>query len=585
MSSRKGKKSDKNKLAILVLLFACLLAIVGILAVFSDFALGQLFGTAGTLDIVGEPLQITRHHMVGTNEFQETGEDVSHLNPGDILEITFDLENEGNKSAWLRHLITLDIILDGGTAGATGGAFELHAHGTDRNTIRYAGAGRATPLEIATIFGFEHTSDTIIINGSGANAEIEVQGEGPELVIGFYIYFKPTAGMEYQNASIALEILTQAMQYRNNQNPVWANVVDREFILGDPGRYVIAYGVITANNSNLPWRLYNDGILEMSGGNIQWGAANSPWLNYNDYIEGIIFHESVMAGTSMRGLFANLNNATFIEGLDNFNTQNVINMSEMFVNTSSLTSLDLSTWNTSNVTNMGAMFFYATSLTNLNVSTWNTSNVTNMINMFRNVSLTSLDVSNWDTGNVIDMRLLFAGASELVNLDVSNWNTSSVTNMSSIFNGTSSLTSIDLSNWNTSNVTNMGSMFSDANSLSNIGDVSNWDVSNVTTMNRMFLRTAFESLDLSGWNTSSSINMESIFGGINTINSIKLGENFIIVEENLGLTNVPNNLVFTGMWTNVGTSSPAGSLTFNAAGLINHIRNNPANETWVWQTR
>ena len=41
------------------------------------------------------------------------------------------------------------------------------------------------------------------------------------------------------------------------------------------------------------------------------------------------------------------------------NTSNVTNMSDMFFNCNSLSSLpDISKWNTSNVTNMGNMFYY-----------------------------------------------------------------------------------------------------------------------------------------------------------------------------------------------------------------------------------
>ncbi|MCL2384076.1 MAG: BspA family leucine-rich repeat surface protein, partial [Oscillospiraceae bacterium] len=528
------KKENKNKVAVLLLFISMFIILGASFAFFSDFVAGLLTGRTGTLDI-NATVTGRQHFTRSTGEYYYPIIDgqILNLNPGDIIEINFDVWNEGNKSAWLRDRVNFII----GTNHAdeqptTGGMFELYSLDATIDQIRNNDAEDYL-LTIATNTGFVFESPHLIINGgTGIDGVREVEtGEnvacGP-ITRGYFLFFRPEAGNEYQQINLSFEIRTEAMQFRNNPNPIWENVVDREFTIGELGRYVVSYGIVTANNSNLPWRLYNDGILEMIGGNIQWTTANSPWINYNDYIKEIIFHEPVMGGTSIRGLFANLNNVTSIEGLDNLNTENVINMSEMFVNTSNLKSLDLSTWNTSNVTNMGGMFFYATSLTNLNVSTWDTSNVTNINNMFRNVSLTSLDVSNWDTGNVVDMRLLFAGASSLTSLDVSNWNTSSVTNMSSVFNGTSSLTSIDLSNWNTGNVTTMGSMFSDANSLSNIGDVSNWDVSNVTIMNRMFLRTAFTNLDLSGWDTSNTINMEEMFTGVNTINSIKLGENFII---------------------------------------------------------
>ena len=55
--------------------------------------------------------------------------------------------------------------------------------------------------------------------------------------------------------------------------------------------------------------------------------------------------------------------------LSNFDTQNVINMNEMFSNCSSLTNLDLSNFNTQNATNMNGMFCDCSSLKMKNVIT------------------------------------------------------------------------------------------------------------------------------------------------------------------------------------------------------------------------
>ena len=59
--------------------------------------------------------------------------------------------------------------------------------------------------------------------------------------------------------------------------------------------------------------------------------------------------------------------------LSNFNTNNVIYMSGMFSECSSLTSLNLSNFNTNNVNNMSYMFFKCSSLTSLNLSNFNTN--------------------------------------------------------------------------------------------------------------------------------------------------------------------------------------------------------------------
>ena len=113
-----------------------------------------------------------------------------------------------------------------------------------------------------------------------------------------------------------------------------------------------------------------------------------------------------------------------------FNSKMVTSMKSMF-NTSSATTLDLSSFDTSNVTDMNAMFS-TSSATTLDLSSFDTSNVTDMRYMFRNSSATTLDLSSFDTSNVTDMRYMFRDSSATT-LDLSSFDTSKVTNMSNMF--------------------------------------------------------------------------------------------------------------------------------------------------------
>ena len=103
-------------------------------------------------------------------------------------------------------------------------------------------------------------------------------------------------------------------------------------------------------------------------------------------------------------------------------------------------------------------------------------NITNMSYMFKNCSsLSSLpDISKWNTQNVTDMSFMFCDCSFLSSLpDISIWNTQNVTNMSSMFKYCSSLSSLpDISKWNTQNVTYMNSMLENCSSLSSLPDIS-----------------------------------------------------------------------------------------------------------------
>ena len=129
------------------------------------------------------------------------------------------------------------------------------------------------------------------------------------------------------------------------------------------------------------------------------------------------------SGTSFYSFLDRSTNVVEVLGA---NTTGITNMSDMFYNCTSLTTVHL--FNTSSVTNMGGMFYWCTSLTS--VALFDTSSVTNMNSMFQNcTSLTSVPL----------------------------FNTSSVTYMGSMFHDCSSLTSVPL--FNTSNVTDMGTMF------------------------------------------------------------------------------------------------------------------------------
>ncbi|MBR6176611.1 MAG: BspA family leucine-rich repeat surface protein [Bacteroidales bacterium] len=117
----------------------------------------------------------------------------------------------------------------------------------------------------------------------------------------------------------------------------------------------------------------------------------------------------------------------------------------------------------------------------------NTSEVTDMSEMFGECgSLTSLDVSGFNTENVTDMDGMFEGCAHLSSLDVSEFNTENVTNLGFMFYGCTNLTSLDISSFNTVNVWYMGHVFSDCVSLKTIYVGNGWNTNKVEISNDMF---------------------------------------------------------------------------------------------------
>ncbi|MGL5900010.1 MAG: BspA family leucine-rich repeat surface protein, partial [Lactobacillaceae bacterium] len=198
---------------------------------------------------------------------------------------------------------------------------------------------------------------------------------------------------------------------------------------------VIPYDIQNDWN-NCVWKLQDNGTLTISpklNSDGQLGVASNgtypttvrggPWNAINFKITKVVIEKGVKANSNSSYLFSDLNNVTEIIGLENLDTINVTNMSDMFRQCSNLTNLDLSKFDTSNVTNMSDMFLGCSNLTNLDLSKFDTSNVTNMSYMFLGSSnLANLDLNKFDTSNVTNMSDMFGNCSNLTKLDLSNFN-------------------------------------------------------------------------------------------------------------------------------------------------------------------
>ncbi|MDT2740971.1 bacterial Ig-like domain-containing protein [Lactococcus garvieae] len=203
----------------------------------------------------------------------------------------------------------------------------------------------------------------------------------------------------------------------------------------------IASGVLGTSE----WRIDSEGTLHIGGGVLESAGDFPEWGEFADQIEKITFNEKVTGGASLKNLFSGLYAVVSIEGLSNFDTSNVTDMSGMFMGMGALQELFISNFITSKVTSMKAMFMGMDELSHLDVSNFDTSNVTDMSNMFEGAYvLADIEVSNFNTSNVNDMHSMFAQMESLQTLDLSNFNTSNVEDMSSMFAGQYSLNKLIL---------------------------------------------------------------------------------------------------------------------------------------------
>ena len=349
----------------------------------------------------------------------------------------------------------------------------------------------------------------------------------------------------------------------------------------DPG-YFSRYG---DSGQPLYAILYSDGLLEFQRGDtpdltggrtvtaaytnfLNTGTSNPPWYNNRTNIKTINFKDAVMP-RSCCSWFSGCSNLTEINNISNLDTSNVTDISYMFYNCSSLTSLNVTGFDTSKVADMRSMLYSCNKLTSLDVSGLDTSSVWGMSGMFAYCSgLTSLDVSGFNTSKVTSMSYMFSGCSGLTSLDLSGFDTSKVASMNSMFSGCSKLTSLDLSGFDTSKVADMIYMFSGCSKLTSL-DVTGFDTSSVTDMREMFRAcSGLTSLDVSGFNTSKVKNMQSMFYDCSGLTSLDVSD-----FNTSKVTNMNGMFSNCSGLTNLDVMNFDTSSVTNMGGMFSHCDN------------
>ena len=247
-----------------------------------------------------------------------------------------------------------------------------------------------------------------------------------------------------------------------------------------------AYAVFDADNSTLT---FSYGAKPAGAYDLNEKPSYPGWVAIRNNIKKVVFDASFAKArpTSCYYWFRGCDNLTQIDGIEHLNTEEVTDMSWMFMGCSGLTSLDVSHFKTPKVTNMEHLFNRCSGLTSLDVSNFNTENVTNMNCIFFGCSgLTSLDVSHFNTEKVTDMSCMFYECDKLTSLDVSHFNTGNVTNMDFMFFNCSALTLLDLTNFNTAKVVDMGGMLISCSALTTIYVSDKFVTTNVTERGSMF---------------------------------------------------------------------------------------------------
>ena len=191
--------------------------------------------------------------------------------------------------------------------------------------------------------------------------------------------------------------------------------------------------------------------------------------------------------------------------INNHTNNNIDNIDNIDINyltiflTHFLEIFPIDKWDTSNVTDMSNLFMNQTEDFHEGIGKWNVSNVTNMSNMFWDSKKFNQPIGEWNVSNVTNMSNMFSGA-EMFNQNIGKWNVKNVTNMSFMFYNTKMFNQ-PIGSWERkenktvhattvstlSNVEYMHNMFCDAYAFKQ--DISNWNIGNVNNFSEIFART------------------------------------------------------------------------------------------------
>jgi len=144
---------------------------------------------------------------------------------------------------------------------------------------------------------------------------------------------------------------------------------------------IVAAGTIGTNGAS--WTLFDNRRVVVNPGRIDWNHGTvSPWNEHEDIVTEIEFSGMGYNIVRTRSLFAALTNLNTILGMEQWDMGNVSVITNMFRDTHSLISLNLSNWDVSNAEMFGTMFAFS-GIQSLDISGWGTSSATTMSNMFR----------------------------------------------------------------------------------------------------------------------------------------------------------------------------------------------------------
>ncbi|CAD5898193.1 BspA family leucine-rich repeat surface protein [Carnobacterium maltaromaticum] len=257
----------------------------------------------------------------------------------------------------------------------------------------------------------------------------------------------PLESTEPENVTLITNELEAGTVYEAESNETGNPLAEENSVLNE-SETITTLVDRTAVWAGLTLTLDDDGTLHIPEGTINRAFLEQELVKVFpvEDVKKISIDGKLAITGNFEYLFDGFTNVTSIENLSYLDFSNATSIYGMFINCSSLESVDMSGVDMSNVTDLADMFARCSSLRSVDLSNWDTSNVTRTAGLFFGCSsLESVDLSNWDTSNVTFMAIMFSGCGSLKNVDLSNWDTSNVTSMINLFKSCSALKNLTLS--------------------------------------------------------------------------------------------------------------------------------------------
>lgn len=213
-----SKKNFKRTLAVGALAGA--VTLTGVMAYFTDRVNNSVQATAGTVDLA----------------LDADWTDVANLNPGDMIDLSYTIQNDGNKSVDVRERIVVKSSMAMDTEDQA--QFEIYAASDVEQDASGAYVPKTDATPIATdadrVVSTDNTSirynlDEYTLNGTGTAAETEDGINETSKDSSYVLVFDREAKNAFQGATVNVELVAEAKQHRNTNDDTW-NVISTDSI-------------------------------------------------------------------------------------------------------------------------------------------------------------------------------------------------------------------------------------------------------------------------------------------------------------------------------------------------------------------